>query len=206
MYHRSETEEKRGKEKPLEHIESGRSYMKYAIIGAGGCGGSIGAFLAEAGQDVTLIARGEHLAAIREHGICVESPSRTFTVTDIKAVDEAGYAEIPDVLFVCVKGYSIPDIIPFLREHSDAETLIVPILNIYGTGAKLQQALPDATVVAPIWNKTANTLSTKAIPMSENENAAIVSANALAVSACSGACTATCSTKVPKVPVLIMTA
>ena len=57
------------------------------------------------------------------------------------------YAEIPDVLFVCVKGYSIPDIIPFLREHSDAETLIVPILNIYGTGAKLQQALPDATVV-----------------------------------------------------------
>jgi 2-dehydropantoate 2-reductase len=77
----------------------------------------------------------------------VESPSRTFTVTDIKAVDEAGYAEIPDVLFVCVKGYSIPDIIPFLREHSDAETLIVPILNIYGTGAKLQQALPDATVV-----------------------------------------------------------
>ena len=147
MYHRSETEEKRGKEKPLEHIESGRSYMKYAIIGAGGCGGSIGAFLAEAGQDVTLIARGEHLAAIREHGICVESPSRTFTVTDIKAVDEAGYAEIPDVLFVCVKGYSIPDIIPFLREHSDAETLIVPILNIYGTGAKLQQALPDATVV-----------------------------------------------------------
>ena len=32
MYHRSETEEKRGKEKPLEHIESGRSYMKYAII------------------------------------------------------------------------------------------------------------------------------------------------------------------------------
>ena len=140
MYHRSETEEKRGKEKPLEHIESGRSYMKYAIIGAGGCGGSIGAFLAEAGQDVTLIARGEHLAAIREHGICVESPSRTFTVTDIKAVDEAGYAEIPDVLFVCVKGYSIPDIIPFLREHSDAETLIVPILNIYGTGAKLQQA------------------------------------------------------------------
>ena len=31
MYHRSETEEKRGKEKPLEHIESGRSYMKYAI-------------------------------------------------------------------------------------------------------------------------------------------------------------------------------
>lgn len=147
MYHRSETEEKRGKEKPLEHIESGRSYMKYAIIGAGGCGGSIGAFLARAGQDVTLIARGAHLTAIKEHGICVESPSQTFTVTDIKVVDEAGYAEIPDVLFVCVKGYSIPDIIPFLREHSDAETLIVPILNIYGTGAKLQQALPDATVV-----------------------------------------------------------
>ena len=43
--------------------------MKYLIAGTGGVGGSIAAFLSLAGKDVTCIARGEHLTAIREHGL-----------------------------------------------------------------------------------------------------------------------------------------
>ena len=43
--------------------------MKYLVIGAGGTGGCIGGFLAKAGKDVTLIARGEHLAQMRQHGL-----------------------------------------------------------------------------------------------------------------------------------------
>lgn len=43
--------------------------MKYVVIGAGGTGGSIGGFLSKAGKDVTLIARGAHLAAIHEKGL-----------------------------------------------------------------------------------------------------------------------------------------
>ena len=43
--------------------------MKYLVIGAGGTGGCIGGFLAHGGQDVTLIARGEHLKAIQENGL-----------------------------------------------------------------------------------------------------------------------------------------
>ena len=48
--------------------------MRYMIIGAGGTGGAIGAFLARAGFDVTLIARGEHLSAIREKGLLLHHP------------------------------------------------------------------------------------------------------------------------------------
>jgi 2-dehydropantoate 2-reductase len=47
--------------------------IKYLIAGTGGVGGSIAAFLSLAGKDVTCIARGEHLAAIREHGLCLHS-------------------------------------------------------------------------------------------------------------------------------------
>lgn len=122
--------------------------MKYAVVGAGGCGGSIGANLARAGQDVTLIARGQHLIAIQKEGIRIETSDQgSFTVTDIHATDMEHYADIPDVMFVCVKGYSIPEVIPFLKEHSSKDTVIIPILNIYGTGAKLQKELPEPMVV-----------------------------------------------------------
>ena len=60
--------------------------MKYLIIGAGGCGGSIGAYLRRAGQDVTLIARGAHLEALKNNGIRVENTNRgDFSVSDIQA-------------------------------------------------------------------------------------------------------------------------
>ena len=46
--------------------------MKYAIIGAGGTGGCLGFFLKKAGKDVTLIARGKHLEAIRKNGLTIQ--------------------------------------------------------------------------------------------------------------------------------------
>lgn len=122
--------------------------MKYVIIGAGGCGGSIGAWLKRAGQDVTLIARGAHLAALQKNGIRVESAQHGgFTVPDIRAVDMEGYTGTPDVIFVCVKGYALPDVIPFIKKHSDKNTIVIPILNIYGTGSRLQKELADVMVV-----------------------------------------------------------
>ena len=47
--------------------------MKYLIIGAGGTGGSIGAYMTEAGKDVTLIARGLHLKKMQEEGLAMET-------------------------------------------------------------------------------------------------------------------------------------
>lgn len=119
----------------------------YCVVGAGGCGGSIAAYMAKAGLDVTLIARGAHLEAIIKDGLTMETPHLgTFQVQPIKAVEAEEYAETPDVMFVCVKEYSLSEIMPFLKEHCDAHTIVIPILNIYGTGSRLQKELPDSLV------------------------------------------------------------
>lgn len=121
--------------------------MKYLVIGAGGTGGGIGAYMAEAGKDVTLIARGEHLRQIQEHGLKMETTKRgNYTVDPIKATDMDHYDEQPDIIFVCVKGYSLEDTIPFIRRIAKENTIVIPILNIYGTGGRIQDKLPDLLV------------------------------------------------------------
>ena len=121
--------------------------MKYLIIGAGGTGGSIGGFLANAKKDVTLIARGAHLHAMEEHGLSFETTRKgNFTVNPIKVCDMEHYEEKADVIFVCVKGYSLEDTIPFIKKASHEKTIVIPLLNIYGTGKKLQEQLPEVLV------------------------------------------------------------
>lgn len=121
--------------------------MKYLVIGAGGTGGSIGAFMTEAGKDVTLIARGEHLKRMQENGLKMETTVKgNYTVDPIKATDMEHYDEKPDVIFVCVKGYSLEDTIPFIQKVSKENTIVIPILNIYGTGSRLQERLPELLV------------------------------------------------------------
>lgn len=119
--------------------------MKYVIIGAGGTGGAIGGFLSKAGKDVTLIARGNHLAAMKEKGLHFETPDGDFTVP-VKACTMDEYEETPDVVFVCVKGYSLQDTIPFIKKIADSHTIVIPILNIYGTGGRMQKLIPDIPV------------------------------------------------------------
>lgn len=122
-------------------------HLKYLVIGAGGTGGSIGAYMTEAGKDVTLIARGEHLKQMKEHGLCMETTAKgNYTVQPIKAVDMEHYEEQPDVIFVCVKGYSLEETFPFIRRVAGADTIVIPILNIYGTGGRMQEKLPELLV------------------------------------------------------------
>ena len=121
--------------------------MKYLVIGAGGTGGCIGAYMTEAGRDVTLIARGAHLAAMQADGLRMETTKKgNYTVKPVKATDMEHYGEHPDVIFVCVKGYSLEETIPFIRRVAKPETVVIPILNIYGTGGRLQERLPEHLV------------------------------------------------------------
>ena len=119
---------------------------RYLIVGTGGTGGAIGAYLARAGKDVTFIARGAHLNAIRERGLKVIRPKDEFVIERCKACTLEEYNEKADVIFVCVKGYSLENVIPKLQEIADQNTIIIPILNIYGTGAKLQPYFPESLV------------------------------------------------------------
>lgn len=123
--------------------------LKYMIIGTGGTGGAIGAHLAYAGHDVTLIARGKNLEVIRTQGLRVHHPERDFTIypVDVYSMDDYPADRMPDVIFVCVKGYSVEDTLPFIEKVSGPETIVIPILNVFGTGAKMQESLPDITVL-----------------------------------------------------------
>lgn len=121
--------------------------MKYAIIGAGGTGGCLGFFLKKAGKDVTLIARGKHLEAIRKNGLMIQKLwDESRETLPVKACTAEEYKEIPDVILVCVKGYSMDETVPTIKKIAGKETVVIPILNIYGTGGRLQKKLPELTV------------------------------------------------------------
>lgn len=121
--------------------------MKYAIIGAGGTSGILGFYMTKADRNVTLIARGRHLAAMQEKGLAVEKMwDGTTEIIPVKAMDMEHYDEQPDVVLVCVKGYSLEDTIPFIQRVAKPSTIVIPVLNIYGTGAKMQEQLPKLLV------------------------------------------------------------
>ena len=119
--------------------------MKYLIYGAGGTGGCLAAFLAQGGKDVSLIARGAHLEAIQKNGLVLETGHGTFAVP-VEAREQEQVTEKPDVIFVCVKGYSLEGTLPTLKRLSDGHTIVIPLLNIYGTGGRLQPELSPALV------------------------------------------------------------
>ena len=127
--------------------------LRYMIIGAGGVGGPVGAYLSKSGADTTLIARGKHLAVLQEHGLTLVSGENERESIPVKAIDMDGFlaargqgAPAPDVIFVCVKGYSLADTVPFIRKAAGRDTVVIPVLNIYGTGRALQAELPELLV------------------------------------------------------------
>ena len=120
--------------------------MKFAMFGAGGTGGVLGGYLALAGNDVTLIARGRHLEALQKNGLTIESQHRgTLHIKNIRAQTTDSYDETPDVLFVCCKYYGLPDAVAFAKKAASPDTLIIPILNVFGTGEVMQADLPGLT-------------------------------------------------------------
>lgn len=121
--------------------------MKYLIAGTGGVGGSIAAFLALAGKDVTCIARGEHLAAIRERGLLLHSDLKGEHTLKIDASTAEEFQGKADVIFVCVKGYSVDSITDLIKRAAHKDTVVIPILNVYGTGPRIQRLVPGVTVL-----------------------------------------------------------
>ncbi len=121
--------------------------MKYLVVGTGGVGGSIAGFLALAGKDVTCIARGKHLDAIRQKGLYLKSDLKGEHFLPVKAYTAEEFEGKADVIFVCVKGYSIDSIKEVLERASTPETLVIPILNVYGTGPRIGKLVPSVHVL-----------------------------------------------------------
>ena len=103
--------------------------MNIAIYGAGGVGGYYGGVLARAGHQVSLIARGAHLAAIRERGLGVRSPGGDFTVRPSAATDDPVDIGAVDAVIVAVKSMQLDAVCEGIAPLLGPDTLVVPLLN-----------------------------------------------------------------------------
>ncbi len=103
--------------------------MKFAVVGVGGVGGYFGARLAEAGEDVTFIARGEHLQAMARHGLRVSSIAGDVTIAPIKATDSPAAMGVVDCIVVAVKGWQLPEVASQLHPMMGPATVVLPLLN-----------------------------------------------------------------------------
>lgn len=121
--------------------------MKYLVFGTGGVGGSIAAFLHLSGCDVDCIARGEALEAINRRGLVFHSDVKGEHTLPIKAYGADSYPHKADVIFVTVKGYSIDSIAPSIINCAHKDTVVIPVLNVYGTGARIAANAPGVNVL-----------------------------------------------------------
>lgn len=123
------------------------SSKRYLIIGAGGVGGSIGAFLSLSGANVTFLAHREHLRQIQANGLKLKSDLLGEHTIPVRAIETNAYTETADVIFVCVKSYSLDSIAEAVNKASAPHTIVIPILNGYGNGDALARLVPSATVL-----------------------------------------------------------
>jgi 2-dehydropantoate 2-reductase len=101
---------------------------RVAIVGAGAIGGLLGAHLARSGQEVTVIARGPHLAAMRSRGLTVRGPEGEFTVRP-EATDDVEAVRQAAVVFVTLKAHAIPAVAPAIGAALGEEAAVVAAVN-----------------------------------------------------------------------------
>src|SRR5512143_2836348 len=101
--------------------------MKIAIFGTGAVGGYFGARLAQAGEDVTFIARGSHLQAIQEKGLRLESIAGDFTVQPAKATHNPVQVGHVDLVILGVKAWQIPEAAEAMKPLIGPQTMVLPL-------------------------------------------------------------------------------
>jgi 2-dehydropantoate 2-reductase len=121
--------------------------MKFAIFGTGGVGGYFGGRLAEAGEDVTFVARGAHLEEIRKNGLTVESVAGDFRVFPAKATGDPGSIGPVDAVLVCVKAWDVKKAAAAMHPIVGPETVVVPLENGVEAPDELAEVLGPGPVL-----------------------------------------------------------
>lgn len=121
--------------------------MRIAIFGTGGVGGYFGGRLAHAGEDVTFIARGEHLRAIRANGLRVDSQLGDFVVLPAKATDDVNEIREVDLVIVGVKAWQVPEAARAIKPLVGPDTSVLPLQNGVEAVAQLVHEIgPDRVI------------------------------------------------------------
>ena len=117
--------------------------MRTAVMGTGALGGFFGGLLARAGEDVTFIARGKHLGAIRERGLAIRSERVGDFALAVRATDDPGEVGPVDFVFFGVKTYDLEVAAEQMRPLVGPDTVVLPVQN----GADIAERL--GRVVGP---------------------------------------------------------
>lgn len=102
--------------------------MRIAVMGSGGVGGYFGGRLAHGGADVSFVARGKHLEAMRSDGLLIEGPEQIH-VKRVSATDDPNEIGIADIVLVCVKLWDTEQALTQIRPMVGPETTIISLQN-----------------------------------------------------------------------------
>src|SRR5262245_33557127 len=115
--------------------------MRILVVGTGAVGGYFGALLARGGHDVTFVARGANLAALRTTGLTVRLGADTLRISPVRAVEDPAAAPAPELVMVCVKSYDTPAAAASLRPVVGSDTIVLSLQNGVENEEVLAQAL-----------------------------------------------------------------
>lgn len=121
--------------------------MKILIMGTGGVGGYYGGLLAQQGNEVTFIARGAHLYALRHEGLKVQSVHGDFHIFPASATDEPINVGAVDLILFCVKTYNTDDAAQAIRPAVGAKTVVMSLQNGVDAAERLGKVLGAEHVV-----------------------------------------------------------
>lgn len=121
--------------------------MRIAVLGVGGVGGYFGGRLADAGEDVVFIARGEHLDALRSKGLRVDSIAGDFHVQPVSATDNPGEVGPVDAVLLAVKAWQVPEAAQAMDPLIGRDTFVVPLENGVEAPSQLVEALGSEHVL-----------------------------------------------------------
>ncbi|GAP13058.1 ketopantoate reductase [Longilinea arvoryzae] len=124
--------------------------MRIAVYGTGAVGGYYGGRLAQAGHDVTFIARGENLRALQTNGLRIDSTLGDFHLNPVKAVSDPAEIGGVDVVIPGVKTWQLPPILPGMAKLVGPETIIVTVQNGVDSHLVIGEALGHEHVIAGI--------------------------------------------------------
>jgi 2-dehydropantoate 2-reductase len=124
--------------------------MRIAVIGAGGVGGAFGAALAKAGGDVTFVARGAHLAAMRSNGLRVLGPRGDVHLSPTQATDKPASIGPVDLVLFCVKLWDVESAGAAIRPIVGSNTAVIPLQNGIDASERLIPILGKAAVMGGV--------------------------------------------------------
>lgn len=121
--------------------------MRIAVIGTGGVGGPYGAALAKAGADVTFVARGAHLAAMRKNGLRIEGDRGETHIRPVQATDDVASIGTVDVVLSCVKLWDVDRVAEQIRPIVGPQSAVIPLQNGIDAAERMIRVVGEGPVM-----------------------------------------------------------